>query len=347
MQQPYSGWAKALLERQRYPDLRQYPNGPPKRPYDVTAHTLPLLMGVDVRTALRPFAVAPIVRPAVERSGRLLASDTDTWIAVNRIWKAAGQVFRDSKSGDFAPLSMGPDWKAISKPRIGIFRSHVPQMDEGWTRWMLEELGFEHSSVSVSAVLAGNLRSRFDVIIFPDQTAASIDTGYRKGTMPDEFTGGLGEAGGNALRQFVSDGGTLVFLNRSTDWGVERLHLKMKNAVADLPSREFYSPGSLLQVKLDSTHPLCYGLPEQIAVWSERSPAWQTEERTIARYGSVGLLASGWLLGESVLAQKSALVEARIGKGSVVLFGFRPQYRGQSYQALKLLLNALVLWPAS
>src|SRR5438093_5429500 len=110
MSQPYSGYAKALLERQKYPDLRQYPGGPPQRPYDVTAHTLPLLMGVDVRTMMRPASQSRVVTASIEAPGHLPAPDTDTWIAVNRIWKLGGAVWRDTVSGDFSSASRGESW---------------------------------------------------------------------------------------------------------------------------------------------------------------------------------------------------------------------------------------------
>jgi hypothetical protein len=95
MSQPYSGYAKALLERQVYPDSRLYPGGPPQKPYDVTAHTLPMLMGVDVRTLTRPFSLAGVVAAVNERPGRLSASDTDSWREVNKVWKLNGAIWRD------------------------------------------------------------------------------------------------------------------------------------------------------------------------------------------------------------------------------------------------------------
>lgn len=160
--------------------------------------------------------------------------------------------------------------------------------------------------------------------------------------MPDEYTGGLGEEGAAALRDFASAGGTLVFLNRSSEYALRRLGIDARNVLAGVSNREFYSPGSLLNVKLDPRHPLGLGLPEEIAVWSEHSPAWETAETVVARYPENHLLASGWLLGESFLADRAALVDARLGAGRVVLFGMRPQYRAQSYQAFKLLFNALL-----
>jgi hypothetical protein len=73
-------------------------------------------------------------------------------------------------------------------------------------------------------------------------------------------------------------------------------------------------------------------------VWEvpEGSPA-----RIVARYPDSGLLASGWLLGEKHLAGRAAMIEYPLGKGRAVLFGMRPQYRGQSWQTFKLLFNAL------
>ncbi len=342
MSQPYSGYAKALLERQKYPDLRQYPGGPPQKSYDVTAHTLPLLMGVDVRTLTRPSGLPPVVSASVESPGRLSASDTDSWTAVNRIWRLGGAVWRDTVSGDFSSASQGQGWKQIKRPRVGLYKSFEPAMDEGWTRWLLEQFGFEYTSVGNKDIEPGELRQRFDVLVFPDQTAASIRNGFKAGSMPAEFCGGLGSKGAEALKEFAEAGGTLVFLNRSTNYAIEELGVKAKNVTGGASDRDFYSPGSLLNVQLDRQHPLCYGLPADIAIWSEASPAWETEDKTVARYPDSGILASGWLLGESAIAKRSALVDAKIGSGHAILFGMRPQYRAQSYLTFKLFFNSLL-----
>src|SRR5882724_4727353 len=250
MSQPYSGYAKALLERQNYPDLRLYPGGPPMKPYDVTAHTLPLLMGVDVRTLTRPSGPPPVVTASAEMPARLSASDTDTWTAVNRMWKAGAAVWRDTTSGDFAGGSKGPGWKQIKRPRIGLYKSYEPIMDEGWTRWVLEQFGFEYSSLSNKDVEAGELQQRFDVVIFPDQSAASIRNGFKAGSMPAEFTGGLGAKAAAALKEFAGAGGTLVFLNRSTGYAIDQLGVNATNVTGGVSDREFFSPGSLLNVQL-------------------------------------------------------------------------------------------------
>ncbi len=356
MAQPYSGFAKTLLERQRYPDLRLYPGGPPKRPYDVTAHTLPLLLGVEVGELAAPVSV-PLARASEFRfalagggvaPGVLPASDIESWRAVNRIWQSGGRIWRDPETGDFysAPPA-GRKPAELPRPRIGVYRSYVPNMDEGWTRWVLEQFGFAYSSVRNPEVLAGGLRRGYDVLIFPDQPAAVIAGGYRPGAMPAEFTGGLDEKGAEELRRFAAEGGTLVFLNHSCQYAVERLGLDAKNVVSGVSSQQFYSPGSLLNVTLEASHPLAYGLPGQIAVWSEGSPAWEAPQgspaRAAARYPASGILASGWLLGEKYLSGAAALLDYPLGDGRVILFGFRPQYRGQSWQTFKLLFNALVL----
>jgi hypothetical protein len=342
MSQPYSGYAKALLERQRYPDLRMYPGGPPQKPYDVTAHTLPLLMGVEVRTLERPFVAPGFVKAINERAGRLSASDTDSWTAVNKIWRLGGKVWRDPRNGDFSNASLGSEWKQIERPRIGLYKSFIPEIDEGWTRWLLEQFGFEYKSVGNQEIREGGLSRRFDVIVFPDQSEASIANGFKEGSMPPEYTGGLGAKGAAALKEFASAGGTLIFLNHSADYAIEQLGVKALNVVKSVSERDFYSPGSLLNVQLDKESPLCYGLPGTMEIWSERSPAWETQEKTVARYPESGILASGWLLGEAVIAKRSALVDAKLGSGRLILFGMRPQYRAQSYAGFKLFFNALL-----
>ncbi len=346
MAQPYGGWAKALLERQRYPDMRLYPGGPPQRPYDVTAHTLPLLMGVQVDAVESPVSgLSPGMLPPAPRA-TLQAANSDTWVNVNRIWDDGGTVWRDPASGDFANMAR-PGWQQLERPRIGLYRSFIPNNDEGWTRWILEQFGFRYTSVLNSDLQAGDLTKRFDVIVFPDATAASMENGFRPDAMPAEFTGGIGIAGANTLRDFAAAGGTLVFLNRASDYAIRRLGVAARNTVGEVSNSEFYSPGSLLNCRVDIRHPLARGLPPQLAIWSELSPAWETQESAPVHYLDDHVLASGWLLGPKYVAGKAALIDASLGKGHVILFGMRPQYRAQSYLTLKLFFNALIYRTAS
>jgi hypothetical protein len=251
-------------------------------------------------------------------------------------------VWRDPVSGDFAASQKSPAWKQLRRPRIGLYKSFIPNIDEGWTRWLLEQFEFAYTSAGNQDLQSGDLRQRFDVIVFPDQAAQEIENGYSKGAMPPEFIGGLGDAGAAALREFASRGGTLVFLNRASAYAMQILGVKAKNVLDGVSNRDFYAPGSLLNVTLESGSPLTLGLPREIAIWNEHSPAWESGEGAIARYPDAQILASGWLLGEKLLAGRAALVDARLGAGHVILFGMRPQYRGQSYQTFKLFFNALV-----
>jgi hypothetical protein len=348
MQQPYSGYAKALLERQHYPDLTLYPGGPPQRPYDVTAHTLPLLFGVDVKfienAVPGPLRKADLAAPPPREFYK--AADTDGWKAANAAWAAGRAVWRN-EAGDFALARQDAGWSEVKRPRIGLYKSWMADIDEGWTRWLLEQFGFAYRSLRNADVQAGNLRARFDAIVFADEVPDAIENGHAAGTMPPEFTGGLGAKGAEALRAFTAAGGTLIFLNRATGYAIARLGVSARNVTENVSPQEFYSPGSLLNVKLDLRSPLTRGLPEDVAIWSEGSPAWivpQTPDETpVANYPSDNLLASGWLLGEKTIAGRTALIDAKSGRGHIILFGMRPQYRGQSYLTFKLFFNALTM----
>ena len=216
-------------------------------------------------------------------------------------------------------------------------------MDEGWTRWILEQFAFRYQIVSVADLRKEDLRKTYDVILFPDQSANSIAEGYRKGSMPDAYVGGLGTQGAANLKRFAEDGGIVIFMNHSTDYAAQ-LGVEVKNSLRGLSNRDFYSPGSLLYATLDKSSPLSHGLPPTIPIWAESSPAWDTQTGVVARYPTSGVLASGWLLGEKHVAGKAALLDLPMGKGHAILFGMRPQYRAQSYQTMKLLFNA-ILYP--
>jgi len=352
MQQPFSGWAKTLLEKQEYPDLRLYPGGPPKRPYDVTAQTLPMQMGVEVvtvkdsfRASLQPAAVFSFVLDHATAQGAMAATDVASWKGVAKIWNAGKMVYRDTASGDFFAAA-GAGRKEVRAPRIGLYMSYQASMDEGWTRWLFDDFGIASTTLHDADIQAGGLRAKYDTIVIPDQAPQQIANGHRAGSMPPEYCGGIGAKGAEALKQFASDGGTILFFNHASEYATEMLGVKAKNVLRGVATKDFYSPGSLLNVALDTKSPLAYGMPEKITLWSEQSPAWEMPEgaQVVAKYPGQGILASGWLLGEKYLVNQAALLDAPVGKGHMILFGMRPQYRGQSYQNFKLLFNALVAY---
>jgi hypothetical protein len=307
-------------------------------------------MGVATDTVDASFSVTskPAKSFEFDVSGALSAANIDSWRAVNKLWNAGAPVFRDVATGDFfGQRPKTGESLEIARPRIALYKSYVPAIDEGWTRWLLEDFGFAYRNILNPDIEGGNLRQRFDVIVFPDQPASQIVSGFEPGKMPLEYSGGLGKKAAGNLKAFAEQGGTLVFLNHSANYAVEQLHLDPKNVVAGVSNRDFYSPGSLLNAALDTHHPIAYGLPENIAIWSEDGPAWEvaarSKDRVVARYPEDHVLASGWLLGEPYLKGRAALVEVPLGQGRAVLFGMRPQYRAQSYQAFKLFFNSLVL----
>ncbi len=348
MHQPFSGWAKTLLEKQDYPDLRLYPGGPPKRPYDVTAQTLPMLMGVETVTVKDSFhaTLKQSTQYAFDLdhpkpAGAWAASDISSWKEVAKVWRSGKPVYRDASTGDFY-ASPGSGRKEVPAPRIGLYQAYVPSMDEGWTRWLFDDFGFAQTRLLNPEIIAGHLRQKYDSIVIPDQSRQTIAQGYRDNQMPPEFSGGLEEKGAAALKEFVEQGGTLIFLNHAADYARD-LGVTAKNVLQGAESKDFYSPGSLLNVGLNTKSPLAYGMPMEVTLWSEGSPAWDApDNQVVARYPAQGVLASGWLLGEKYLANKAALLDVPLGTGHIVMFGMRPQYRGQSYQNFKLLFNALI-----
>lgn len=310
--QPFGSYAKALLERQQYPNLSEYPGGPPKRPYDVTAHTLPLLFGVQVDAVTGSAPAMGGLTPAVAEPR----------------FTVAGLSGKSPK-------------------RIAIYRSYNASMDEGWTRWLFDVNRIPYRTVLDADMRAGSLKARFDVIILPDQNANQLRRGLGA-PYPDSLRGGLGDAGAASLKAFVADGGTLITFNDASDYAVEVLDLPVRNVLAGVPTTAFYAPGSLLSVTLDRAHPIASRMTAPVpAAWFEDSPTFEITDPTravaVASYAATGdPLLSGWLQGGSRLNGKAALVDVTVGKGHVILFGFRPQYRGQSMNTQPLLWGAIL-----
>jgi hypothetical protein len=242
-------------------------------------------------------------------------------------------------------------------PLNAIYRSYVPSMDEGWTRWVVEKekshllCGQEFVSIDNPQINKSEI-GKFRSIIFPDQSPNQILNGFPKGAMPDEYTGGVGKEGVANLRKFVEAGGTLVFLNRASRFAIREFNLPVRDVTEGLPRKDFYIPGSILRTNLDTTNPIAKGMPQQSIAWFEDSPAFEIKTdplaltnnfKIIASYpnDAKDILLSGYALGAEKIAGKAALVEFTIGKGKIILFGFRPQYRGQSLATFPLLFNAI------
>ncbi len=325
MRQPYGRFAKTLLERQKYPDLREYPGGPPRRPYDVTAHTLPLLMGVNVirvQTAFR------------------LPKEPSSFL-------------------DRAPA----EGKKVG-PSVGLYRSYAASMDEGWTRWIFDRFGswinwfkLTYQPLRDDELRDGNLHVKYDVIVIPAQTSQQILNGLSKERFPADISGGLGQAGVDALKKFVEDGGTVITLNEASQFAIDHLGVPVRNVLEGVPAKDFYCPGSILKIKVDTNNPITRGAPmldsskDESIAWVEGSLAFEPtsdDARLIARFADAKeLLLSGWLLGGEKMAGKGAIVDVKRGKGRVIMFAFRPQYRGQSIATLPFLFNAIQTSAAS
>ncbi len=311
MRQPYASFAQTMLEIQRYPDLREYPGGPPLRPYDVTAHTLGLLMDFEAVPVDEPVRV-PLRGPM----------DIPDWA-----------------------FTLPPTLTGEDAPRIAIYRSWQEPMPEGWTRWTFDQHGLVYDTLRDARVREGDLGRDYDVILFQTQAPASIRDGFSPGEVPPEYTGGLGPEGVQALQTFVRNGGRVVAVEEATDFFIDLFDLGVTNAVERLPVQDFFVPGSILSVDLEAGHPIGTGKGDTTPVWYWRSSrAFDVEDpqvRVVARFSEGNPLMSGWLLGPEYLAEKAAIIEASVGQGSVVLFGFQPDYRGQTVTTWPLLFNAL------
>ena len=263
----------------------------------------------------------------------------------------------DTTGVDFQALTTSP--KAdheVTQMRTAMYKRYWGgNMDEGWTRMTLESFGFPYTSVRDDELKKDDLRSNYDVIILPhDQTDTMMGEpktwdGRPAPAYPPDYRSAIGDDGVDSLKAFVEAGGTIVALGGATEFAIEKFELSVRNVTDDLPTTEFFCPGSTVKASFDTTHPLAYGMPDEGLVLFWSSPTFQIVPsqhnewyETIVRYGDRDLLQSGWLIGEEHIAKKAAMVVAKKGKGSVILIGFRTQNRSQTHGTFKLLFNTLL-----
>jgi len=415
--QPYKTFAWALLDRQKYPDLRQYPGGPPIPPYDNAAWTLPLQMGVQCDKVAEPFeaelaAIEAVPYPKVPSQGRsgyflldtranasyalvlaLLKDGAEAWRTKARATVKGHElepgcfVVRNSAAVRKALPALaekygltvldvddvsGLDKAPVRFPRIGLYQSWRGNADEGWTRYVFDDLGIPYKTLHNADIKGAkdqkvDLRAGYDVIVFADENANLIKGArpgagpggaapdsplarmFRQMPVPPEYEGGIGQEGVDALKAFVEKGGRLVALNGASEFAIAELAAPARNALAGLDRTKFFCPTSILRILVDNTTPLGYGLPREAAAMFVNSPAFNTfapafgwERKVVASYPEDEILLSGWLLGQEHLTRKAAVVDTRYKDGRIILIGIRCQHRAQSHGTYKFLLNALL-----
>ena len=263
----------------------------------------------------------------------------------------------------------------IRKPRVAMYqRYRGGNIDEGWTRLMFEHFNVPYKTIKDAELKASGLESMYNVIILPNDSLQAMtgdspgagggrqggpgggsESGPPEDNTPPEYRSGFGAEGVKALQAFVEKGGTLVTFGQAGDLPIQRFGLPLRNIVAGLPSKEFWSPGSTLRVRFDRANPIAFGMPaEGWAVFLAGSQVYEVtstdrsqDVEIVATYIDRDILQSGWLLGEQVIAKKAAAVTVKLGAGKVVLIGFRPQHRNQTHGTFKLVFNALLNGPAS
>ena len=449
--QEFAAIAREVLDVQRYPDLRQFPGGPPERPYDAAGWTLPLQMGVRVvgatspladevrakmtlvgampeakmkpttyeaalKTDAAPFdslpgvgfntdaAAAAIVPPAgrVAGSGPVLIVDpaqNNAFRALNRAWQM-GATVQASAGPSGAPIryairglsgsaqddlvkalalqaerAQSAPGRAVRPPRIGLYQPWTGSMDEGWTRWVLEQYGFSFVTIHPED-FTSPLGDKVDVVILADDARVPLGPGASGAESAGgagsargaEGVGGASGAGGagrggrggpvrpeygyqlsatdlQAFEQFIRGGGTLVCLSNASTFAIQQFKLPVKNVIAGLRPDEFFLRGSIVEVTTDPTHPVMAGMPDNAAVFVDGSPVFEPQDgfegTVLARYQESGSpLLSGYLIGENYLLGKAAALDVPLDAGHVVLLGFRPEWRGQPFGTFRVLFNA-------
>lgn len=239
----------------------------------------------------------------------------------------------------------------LPRPRIGVYQPWRPNMDEGWTRYVLDDLGIEFTTVRNSD-LKGDLTRRFSAIVFVDDDPELIKSGNSASSgFPPEYQGGIGASGIAALKAFAEKGGTIVAFDGASLLFTRELGLPVRNALDGLKDSQFWIPSSLLRIEVDNTTPIGYGMPDEAAAMFVQSVAYNPQvpnagssptQAVVARYPQRDVLLQGAMVGdEQHIGGRAAVVEVRQQQGRVVLIGFRSQHRAQTYGTYKFLLNAL------
>jgi hypothetical protein len=280
----------------------------------------------------------------------------DAFTVVNRLMRAGERVFWSSgetmyiTAGDAAPpivrdaaTGLGLAFTAVADPpppaalelrpvRIALAVNTGGSVPSGWLRWILERYEFPFEVVAPHALETIAL-DPFDVVILPDDV------------MP-----GAGAIG--RLKAFVQQGGTLIAIGRATSIRTS-LGVPVTNPVEGLRSERYFVPGSVLRARVDTQLPAAFGFGPEVDVFFDNSPVFRLPPdaaargiRPIAWFPTDTPLRSGWAWGQQHLKDAVIALEARVGRGRLLLFGPQVTFRAQSHGTFRFLFNSIYYGPA-
>jgi hypothetical protein len=328
-----------------------------------------------------------VVEPASAAGFVIGHQPNDAAIVVNRLLKAGEDVYwlREPVTGGSAPRETGAIYVAarpstlpilraaasglgltingvpfrptasamkLRPVRIGLWDRYGGSVESGWIRWLLERYEFPFDVVYSQALDAGNLRAKYDVLIFPTEAIPDAD-GHEvppPANLPAEYRGRTGSVTIARtipqVKAFVEQGGTVLAIGSSTVLA-KHLGLPVRRALS-LPRSQFYVPGSIMRASVDNTTPLGYGFDGEVDVFFTDSPTFAVESsarsrgvRSVAWFATDASLRSGWAWGQAALKGTAAIVDAPVGRGRVLLFGPEITFRAQSHGTFKFLFNGI------
>jgi hypothetical protein len=318
----------------------------------------------DVSVLRGPFTVGANTWPA---GTFLFAAGATARAGIDRAARELGVSFEG------VPRGQSPDAVKLSAPRIGLWDQYGGSMPSGWTRWILEQFEFPFQRVFAPALDAGDLNAKFDVLVFVAGGIPGAGGGGRGGRGGGGGGGGGGETTAPAdlpaeyrdqfgrvttdrtmprIREFAENGGTVIAIGTSAMNLAAYLRLPVESQLvengAPLPRTKFFVPGSVLRARVDTSNAAAAGMSAYTDVFFDDSPVFKLTAgaptdgiHVIAWYDSNSPLRSGWAWGQQYLENGIAALDARVGRGRVLLLGPEILQRAQPHATFKFLFNGI------
>ncbi len=250
-----------------------------------------------------------------------------------------------------------PDNIRIIKPKLAIYQSYRASIDEGWTRWVLDNYSFKYKTLHNEDFVKKNGLKDIKTIIIPDISRETVLDGkrirnwYLSSSLPPRYSGGIEKKGINLLKQIVKKGGKLILFGRAYTIAQKDFNLPLINVLKNVKREKFNCPGSILNLYIDNKSPMAWGMPKKSIIYFSNSPVFKTtlpsvgfvNRKIVGRFSDEGPhLISGYLKGGDYLNRRVEIIQFNYYKGKIFVIGGKIQNRAQTFSTFKILFNAIL-----